>query len=480
MDAPSPSAPSRLDREICASCRLPLLVLFVSAAEWLAFASIFSLIASIKFHSPAFLADCSWLTYGRIVSAGNSSLLYGFCVQAGLGVALWIFARLGATPLARRWLTTVGAMIWNAGVTIGVIGILAGDSTGFEDLEIPSYGALVMFIGYLFIGLWAVLTFHRHRSRALFPSQWFLLAAVFWFPWIYSTAELLLMVFPVRGAMQPVIAWWYAANLRVVWLGLVGIGAVVYFLPRLTGRELYSRYLSLFTFWTLILFGGWCGIPNSAPVPAWMPALSTVACVLTMLPVITFSLNIGSTLEGHWSRLRAHPCLPFVGVGLVSLILAMLMRVIGAFLQASEVVEFTWYVPATAELATYGFFGMMLFGATYFILPQLLDLEFSPKLVRAHFWLALLGILLTVGPLAIGGIAQGSKLNDAQVAFMTVAKSTLIFLRVSTVGILLIVAAQVLFLANLIGMVARFSKARAAAAYAIATEDLFKAEPAKP
>src|SRR5437016_6050916 len=128
--------------EIRTSCRLPLLVLFVSAAVWLAFASMFSLLASIKFHSPGFLANCAWLTYGRVLPAASSSLLYGFCVQAGLGITLWIFARLGGTPLARRWLTTVGAMLWNAGVTVGVIGILAGDSTGFEDLEIPSYGAL--------------------------------------------------------------------------------------------------------------------------------------------------------------------------------------------------------------------------------------------------------------------------------------------------------------------------------------------------
>src|SRR5215470_9448899 len=154
MDTLSPSLDS--DRQIRVSCRLPLLVFFASAAVWLVIASIFSLVASIKFHSPAFLANCSWLTYGRIVPAANSSLLYGFCIQAGLGVTLWIFAALGGTPLARRWLSTVGAMLWNAGVTVGVIGILAGDSTGFEDLEMPGYGTLIMFLGYLGIALWAV------------------------------------------------------------------------------------------------------------------------------------------------------------------------------------------------------------------------------------------------------------------------------------------------------------------------------------
>ena len=61
---------------------------------------------------------------------------------------------------------------------------------------------------------------------------------------------------------QAVIAWWYSDNLLVVWLGLVGLAAVFYFVPKLTRRELHSRYLALLTFWMLILFGSWGGIPG--------------------------------------------------------------------------------------------------------------------------------------------------------------------------------------------------------------------------
>ena len=120
--------------EIDVSCRLPLLILFISAAIWLVIASVFGLIASLKFHSPQFLAECPCLTYGRIRPAFTNSMLYGFCIQAGLGVALWLIARLGQATLAHRWLVSVGAKFWNLGVTVGVIGILLGDSTGFENL----------------------------------------------------------------------------------------------------------------------------------------------------------------------------------------------------------------------------------------------------------------------------------------------------------------------------------------------------------
>src|SRR5690349_19009836 len=95
--------------EIIASCRMPLLTIFISSAVWLVISSIFGLIASIKFHSPAFLANCSWLTYGRVYPASTNALLYGFCIQAGLGVALWLFATLGRTAVAQPLLVTVGA-----------------------------------------------------------------------------------------------------------------------------------------------------------------------------------------------------------------------------------------------------------------------------------------------------------------------------------------------------------------------------------
>src|ERR1043166_5038976 len=123
--------------EIDASCRLPLFVMFVSAAIWLLIGSLFGFISTLKFHNPNFLADSAWLTYGRTHPAAQNSVLYGFCLQSGLGVGLWIIARLGRTPLAHRWMVTIGAMLWNLGTTGGVLGILAGDVTGFERLDMP-------------------------------------------------------------------------------------------------------------------------------------------------------------------------------------------------------------------------------------------------------------------------------------------------------------------------------------------------------
>ncbi len=466
--------------EIDLSCRLPLLVLFLSGAIWLVIASAFGLIGSLKFHAPNLLADTAWLTYGRVHAVCTNALVYGFCVQAGLGVTLWLLARLGRTVLAQPWLAILGGAIWNLGVTIGVLEILAGNSTGFDYFEMPGHAALLVFVGYLVMGISGVLTFHQRRERQLFPSQWFIFTAFFWFPWIYSTANLLLLTFPARGVDQAVIAWWYANNLLVVWLGLMGLATAFYFVPKLSNRDLHSHYLALFTFWMLILFASWGGIPNSAPVPAWLPTISTVATVLLIIPILAVALNIYSTTGRIALLAKANPVLSFVLVGIAAFILAGLMQICSAVVDTDQMLHFTWFDPAKTQLHVFGFFALVTFGAVYFIVPQLTGIAFRfPGLIRAHFWTAAVGILLYAAPLAIGGVIQALQMQDATIPFIKVSQTSLHFLRVSTLGDLLLLCANLLFTANLFGMVVHFSRVRAAAAYSTVTADLFKTAEAK-
>jgi cytochrome c oxidase cbb3-type subunit 1 len=460
--------------EIDNSCRLPLFVMFVSAAVWLLIASIFALISTIKFHNPNFLANTAWLTYGRVRAAYFDAAIYGFCLQSGLGVALWLIARLGRTVAAYPLAITIGAALFNLGVTIGFLGILGGDATGFQNLDFPGYAAASIFLGYLLIGIPALITFDQRKERALFASQWFLLAALFWFPWIYSTAELLLILFPVRGVTQAIIAWWFSNNFLWVWLGLIGIASIFYFIPKLISSELYSRYLALLTFWCLILFGSWSGIPTSAPVPAWMPAMSTVATVLMLLAAVALAMNVYGTLQGQCSKVKNNAPFQFIWLGTVGFLLTIVLNIIAALPPVSDLAVFTWFTSARAYANFYGFFSLTMFGAIYYIFPRLAGFEFPfAKLIRAHLFVAVVGVCLVILPLAIGGLIQGWKMKNPDIAFTDVSKASLHFLRISTIGDLLIALGHVLFLFNLAGIVNRFLQPRAVAGFEAATADLF-------
>jgi cytochrome c oxidase cbb3-type subunit 1 len=452
------AAPALSSAEVDASCRLPLLMLFISAAVWLVIGSILAMVATLKFHAPNLLADHPCFTYGRVHPAHLNAFIYGFAIQAGLGVLLWIIAHLGRTRLAMAPAILGGATMWNLGVMFGIIGILYGESTGYEWLEMPRYGSLLMFFGYLAIALAALATFHLRRERRIYTSHWFLIAAVFWFPWIYSTASYLLVAKPVRGALQAALDWWYMNNLSTVWCGCLGLGAIFYFVPKMTKHPLYSHGLALFTFWGIVIFGSWGGIAPGTPLPAWMPALSTVAAILTIVPILMLALNLKKTVAGDCSQVTERTSYKFICFGAIAFVIGGLVGPIASLRRVSEVTNFTWFVPAQTQWMLYGFFAMTLFGAVYYVVPRIAGIEFCPKkAVAAHFLFAAVGILLYALPLAVGGILQGRAMNDHK-PFTEVMSTGVAFLRISTLGDLFMLVAHLIFLANLAGVANRLCR----------------------
>lgn len=471
--------PSVTPAELDASCRWPLLALFGGAAFWLLISSVFALIASIKFHGPGFLADTAWLTYGRVRPAAWNALIYGGAMQAGLAVALWMLSRLGGAKLSQPVLVIAGTKLWNLGVFAGVLAILAGASTGFDWLEMPRYAAVLLFLGYALIGVSALATTHRRTVREFYPSQWFLLAALFWFPWIYTTANLLLVARPVRGVAQVVIAWWYAANLHGVWFVLVGLAMVFYFVPKVIERPLHSRYLALVTFWGVVLFGSWSGIPDSAPLPAWIPTLSTVAAMMALVSLLATFLNYRRTVKGKCSVVWSDPAVRFVGLGFVAYFLSAMMDTAEALPATGHVLQFTWFMPAQHQLAIYGFFVMAATGGAYYIVPRITGLPLCARCVAVHFWVVALGIALSVLPLAVGGIVQGLKLNQASLPIMDVVNATLMTLRVSTLGEALVLFANFIFLRNMVGVLVRMARGQVTTSWASATAPVQAPEAAR-
>ena len=438
--------------DVNASCRLPLLALFAGAAFWLVVSSVFALLASIKFHAPGFLADCAHLTYGRVHPAHLNTLAYGFAAQAGLGVTLWILAQTGKARLALPGGAFVGALLWNLGVLVGVGSILNGGSTGFEFLEFSQAGSVILFFAYLLLALAGVFTFSRRTEQSGCVSPWFLLAALFWFPWIYTTATALTGCLPLRGVTQSLIAWWFANNFLFVWLGLIGLGSIFFFAPKYAGRPLHSRQLALLAFGILVGFGSWAGIPASAPVPAWISALSAMGAFMSVVVVLAVAVNIKQTV-GKCLCTRSEPVPKFIGVSLPFLFLFTLGNAATACAAVAATTNFTWLAPALTQLGLYGFFATTMFGAIYHIAPQLAGVETCcQRPLKIHFWLNLFGVLLLTGALAIGGIKQGRALSHAATPFLDVTRATLPFLRASTMGDLFLLLGGLAFLVNLGGL----------------------------
>jgi len=452
--------------EIDASCRWPLLLLFTSGILWLVLGTVLALIAAIKLHKGDFLADTSWLTLGRIRPASMNAVLYGFSSQVGIGVALWLMCRLGHVKLAFQWPVIVAWKLWNAAVTIGVVAILAGATTGFEWLEMPRGVAGMLFVAYALFGISLVATFAMRRESEVFPSQWYLLAAAFWFPWIYSAASYLLIVDPVRGALQASISGWFTGNLVTLWLTPIGLAGIFYFLPRLSGQPLHSRELASFGFWVLLFVGNFGGLTGliGGPVPKWMPAVSTAANVCLLVAVISNAWNWRETCRAscttsHRNAWKTDSVLRFIFFGAFAYLVHGVIAALMSMPTVASVTNFTYAVVARNNLVLHGFVGMVLFGCLYYIIPRLVQVNWpSESSIRAHFLCSAIGVLLLSLGLGIGGVLQGLKLANASVPFMDVVRGTVPFVGLSTLGVLLLLIGQLLFLSNYLKLLRAFAE----------------------
>jgi cytochrome c oxidase cbb3-type subunit 1 len=432
-----------------------MLTLLSGAVLWLLVALLFGLTDSIKFHAPSFLAGESYLSYGRVHAAQNIAFLYGFGVPAALGLGFWFLCRLGGTTLEGPLVVLIGATVWNCAVLLGVTAILCGRSTGFDSFEMPLWCARLLLLAYLLMAVCALLTFHQRAPGPLYPTQWFVVGSLFWFPWVFSTAALVLLGLPQRGVLQALTAWWCGQNMDAVFLGFAGLAASYYFIPKLLGRPLRSRYLAGLTFWTLALFGGCGGIPIGAPLPSWIVSLALVGTMLTVIPILAVAMNIHQTAHQKFKALDADPVLRFIFLGLLFWIIAGVQQIVGALPTVSAITDFTWFGAAQKELFRYGFFTLIVFGSIYYMAPQLLGLEqsaWSPGLLKLHFFMAFLGALISYVALLVAGLEQGILLANAANTFPDVMRRTMFPLRMSTLGDLLLTAGTFVFLANFAGL----------------------------
>ncbi|MEA3208462.1 MAG: cytochrome c oxidase cbb3-type subunit [Chthoniobacter sp.] len=446
---PAAVARSRAQRvEIDLSLRGPTVHWLSSAVFWLLAGTVFALVSSHKMTNPEFVANYPWLTFGRVRPAHLNAVVYGWLSAGSIAVALWILARLCRAPLRHAWSLHVAAVLWNVGNLLGILGILSGRSTSIEWLEYPGDTTPWLIAAFALV-MWNGVDMLRRRAPGhLYVSQWYLFAALFWFPMLYLTAQVLLIWKPVTAIAQGPVNWWFGHNVLGLWFTPVGLASAYYLIPKVIGRPIHSYYLSAIGFWSLAFFYAWNGMHHliGGPYPAWLISASVAASVMMVVPVVTVGINHHRTMVGHFSALRWSPTLRFVVFGAMSYTLVSLQGSLTALRGVNRVVHFTHYTIAHSHLGMYSFATMMLFGSIYYIVPRVLEREWpSAFLIRLHFWSVAIGILSYVAALTVGGIEQGFNLQNADMPFLDIVRRTIPYLYLRTWAGILIAIGHVAF-----------------------------------
>lgn len=434
------------------AARGPLLLLIGSGLLWLVISGVLSLVTSIQLHSPHFLSQYSFLTYGRAEALRQTAFVYGWAANAGLAVALWTLGRLGGNPIrARNW-AFIGAGFWNVGLTVGLVGIAAGNLTSFSLFQLPRYVQPLMTVAYGAIAVVGVLSWSDRRADRMFAAQWYAVAALFLFPWLSSIAQLTLLWSPMRGVAQAVAAGWYAQGVWAFWLAPIALSGAYFVVAKSSGRTLPSYEVAPLGFWTLIVIGAWAGGRSlvNGPVPAWIGTVGVVASVMMLVHYFVVTLNLGSA----WTVKGTGP--GFIRFGVVAYALAGIVDAVTSFRSVAVETQFTFVGMALEQLALYGGVSMMLFGSIYFMVPRLTGHSWvSPVLTVGHRIIVSLGVIVLVATFAVAGWSQGVDLLDPKTSFSDILDHSRLPLLMLSGAQLVLLFGNTLLLVNFLQTIGR-------------------------
>jgi cytochrome c oxidase cbb3-type subunit 1 len=341
---------------------------------------------------------------------------------------------------------------------------MAGDATGHALFQLPRYVQPLLLVAYGAIAVAGVLAWSGRRSEATFASQWYVFAALFLFPWLFSVAQVTLLWVPLRGVLQAITAGWYAQGVFSLWLAPLALAVAYYVVPKVTGRVLPAYQFASVGFWTLIVIGSWTGGRHliGGPAPVWISSLAIASCSLLVFHYFIVLLNLRGAIAGGGTVLN------LTAFGLLAYVLGGVADAFTSIRGFAVITQFTFFTQAQQQLALYGGISMLFFGALYFALPRLTGKAWnSGALVSGHAVLSVVGVLLLVVSLGGAGWVQGHELLNPAAKFSDIALLTRPWLLAATA------AQAVLLLGNLI-LVVNFLQTLAAKPV-VSTAPLFRA-----
>ncbi|WP_018969804.1 cbb3-type cytochrome c oxidase subunit I [Rubritalea marina] len=447
------------------SLRHPVMFFFTSGAAWLALSLILGMVASAKSHSPGFLGDCGIFNYGRVFSAHMATFIYGWAAQAAFGTIIWLMARLSRQESKKSGVILSIGHAWNFVISLGSIGILLGGGTGKPWMYFPDWVWPLLIVCYFAIGIWSVIAFRVRRGGHVYISQWYLMAALFWFPWVFLSGNVFVNSFADagNGVMAAGINAWFRSAMFFLFFTPVAIASAYYIAPKVTGRPVYSYKLALLGFWALAIIGPWAGMQKvmGAPIPVFLQYAGAAASILFIIPAICVGVNVLRTTTGKSETVAHSPSLRFTVAGIIGLIAT---AVVGGILSHPDALKYTQFAFGGTYgyeiLALYGFFSMCMFGAIYFIVPRVTNREWiAGGLIRSHFWMSLYGVVF-IGLFCgiLGAFMHGYSLEALDVPGEASEDRLLAYTVGITVGWIFVALANVFFCFHLLMMWLRLGR----------------------
>jgi cytochrome c oxidase cbb3-type subunit 1 len=377
------------------------------SAFWLVFGTLVGEYLGFKFVWPE-LDSISWLSFGRLRPVHTNVVFWGFLSQAMIALALYVVPRTSQRELYSYKFGWASFWLINTSVFFGVITLMAGINNGGQEYREIIWPIFMLFaLGLILVAYNLYKTIAERNVKEIYISNWYILAACLWTIILVLTAYL--PGYQEDGISQTVIQGYYMHQGVGQWFTPMVLGLTYYFLPKLLNKPIYSYSLGVLAFWTQMVFYTMIGAHHFvfSPIPWWIQTLAIVFSVGMLVPVTAGAGNFILTMRGKWRSIARSYSLPFILAGVIFYAVVSYQGTLEAFRSLNKVWHFTNYTVAHSHMSMYGFVAFLVWGGIYGLIPRMTGKEPPQFAVGAHFWLALIGVLVYSIPLMIGGTLQG-------------------------------------------------------------------------
>ena len=360
--------------------------------------------------------NTSWLTFGRMRPLHTNAVIFAFSANGFFAGMYYSLQRLLKTRMWSDGLSRFHFWGWQLIIVAAAITIPLGFTQGKEYAELEWPIDIAIAIVWVLMTVNVLMTLKIRRVEHIYVAIWFYLASILTIAMLHVVNGLVLPVSLFKsysiyaGVQDALVQWWYGHNAVGFLLTTPFLGMMYYFIPKASGRPVFSYRLSIVHFWSLVFIYIWTGPHHLlySSLPEWAQSLGMVFSLMLIAPSWGGMLNGLLTLRGAWHKVRTDPILKFFVVALTFYGMATLEGPLMSIKAVNLMTHFTDYTIAHVHGGALGWLGGMIFGVSYWLAPRLFGREiYSKGLVNLHFWLFMIGLLLYVTSIYAAGITQG-------------------------------------------------------------------------
>ncbi len=358
-----------------------------------------------------------WLTYGRIRPLHTNAVIFAFGGCALMATSYYVVQRTCHVRLFAGRLAGFTFWGWQFIILCAVLTLPLGYTRGKEyaELEWPiTIMIAVVWIAYaiVFFG-----TLAKRKVEHIYVANWFYGAFILAVALLHVVNGASIPVSYLKsysvyaGVQDAMVQWWYGHNAVGFFLTAGFLGMMYYFVPKQTGRPIYSYRLSIVHFWALIFTYMWAGPHHLqyTALPDWVQSLGMVFSLILLAPSWGGMINGVMTLSGAWSKLRSDPILRFLIVSLSFYGMSTFEGPMMAIKTVNALSHYTDWGIGHVHSGALGWVGFITIGSLYYMIPRLFGKVqmYSTKLIEVHFWTATIGVVMYISAMWIAGVMQG-------------------------------------------------------------------------